>query len=89
MDREECEEGEEPCDICWERRQEQERAVLRARIIRQLDGEYDDSGVILEPSRKDDGRSEVSFDQGFQHKRAEHCPRAISGADELQFNLQE
>ena len=79
MDREEYEEGEEPCNIYWEQRQEQERAVLRARIICQLDGEYDNSGIILEPSRKDDGRSEISFNQGFQ----EYCPGAISGIDKL------
>lgn len=43
-------------------------------MIRQLDREYDDRGVVLEPSSKDDGRSEVSFDHGFQYKRAAHCP---------------
>jgi len=82
-----CEEGEELCDICEERRREEARRVLRTQIIRRLDAEYDDRGVVVEASRE--GSSEVSFDQGFQHERKGQWPGVCSTADELQFNLQE
>src|SRR6187402_3553284 len=85
--RETCEEGEEPCDICQEQRREEERRGLQVQIIRRLDGEYNDSGVVLEPSRA--GSSEVSFDRGFQYERAGQWPGVIGIADELQFNWQE
>jgi hypothetical protein len=66
IDREECEEGEEACDVCQEQRKEEERRVLRAQIICRLDEEeYDNSGVILEQPGEEEAGSEVSFDQGF------------------------
>jgi hypothetical protein len=88
MSQEECEEGEEPCHI-WQEQREEERQVVRAEIIRKWDKEeYNDSGVVLEPSRGE-ASSEVSFDQGFQYEREREYPGAISAADELQFDLQE
>ncbi|KAN0122986.1 hypothetical protein V8E51_001312 [Hyaloscypha variabilis] len=88
VSREACEEGEEPCDVCQEQRKEEKRRMLRAQIIRRLDEEEYDSGVVLAQSREE-ASSEVSFDQGFQHEREKQCPGVISAADELQFNLQE
>lgn len=82
ISREECEEGEEPCDVCQEQRNKEERRVLRAQIIRRLDREYHDSGVVLAPSSKEES-GKVSFDPGFQHKREGQGPGVISVSNEL------
>lgn len=60
IDWEACEEGEELCDICKERRKEEERRILWAQVICRLDKEYNNSGVVLEASREEES-SEVSF----------------------------
>ena len=49
MDRESCEDGEEPCDVCEAREEESRRQVLRERVIRRLDEEERGDGSRGEP----------------------------------------
>jgi superfamily II DNA helicase RecQ len=83
MDRERCEEGEETCDVCQGKDEEERRQAVREGVIRRLNEEIDDS-VSVVVDQADDNSSEVSIDQGFQHER----PR-IDIADELEFESQE
>ena len=92
MDREMCEEGEEVCDVCQGKDDEERRQAVRERVIRRLNEEIDDSGVVVDQADDssrgvivdDDRSSEVSVEQGFQYKR----PR-IDVVEEMEFESQE
>jgi superfamily II DNA helicase RecQ len=86
VDREQCEEGEEMCDMCRAKEEEARRQEARERIINMLNEGFDDSGVVME-SRVDDSNSDVSIERGFQHEQ-EGRPRT-SMAEEFEFEAQE
>jgi hypothetical protein len=64
VDREQCEEGEEMCDMCRAKEEEAQRQEARERVINMLNEGFDDSGVVME-SGVDDSNSDVSIDRGF------------------------
>jgi hypothetical protein len=86
VDREQCEEGEEACDMCRAKEEEARRQEARERVINMLNDGFDDSGVVME-SGVDDSNSDVSIDRGFQHEQ-EGRPRT-SIAEEFEFEAQE
>lgn len=67
LDRERCEEGEEVCDVCQRMDDKERWRAIREGVISQSSEEVDDSGVVMDQA--DDGSSEVSIDQGFEHER--------------------
>ncbi len=61
MDRERCEEGEETCDVCQGKDEEERRQAVREGVIRRLNEEIDDS-VSVVVNQVDDNSSEVNID---------------------------
>jgi hypothetical protein len=48
MDRERCKEGEETCDVCQGKDEEERRQAVRERVIKRLNEEIDDSVSVVD-----------------------------------------